>query len=66
MEEHEYSCKIHFSKVMFEAGFLLEFSDKIGVKKDIIIVDMGFIDGAVFNSVITKMDTSYEMEEGCL
>ena len=37
-----------------------------GVKKNIIIVNMGFVDVVMFNPVITKKDTPYETEEGCL
>ena len=38
----------------------------IGVKKNVIIVNMGFLDVIMFNPVITKKDTPYETEEGCL
>ena len=38
----------------------------IGVKKNIIIVNMGPIDIVMFNPVITKKNTPYETEEGCL
>lgn len=38
----------------------------IDVKKNIIIVNMDFLDVVVFNPVITKKDTLYETEEGCL
>ena len=41
-------------------------ANMIGVKKNIIIVNMGFIDVVMFNPVITKKDTPYETEEGCL
>lgn len=41
-------------------------ANMIGVKKNVIIVNMGFLDIIMFNPVITKKDTPYETEEGCL
>ena len=41
-------------------------ANMIGVKKNVIIVNMGFVDVVMFNPVITKEDTPYETEEGCL
>lgn len=41
-------------------------ANMIGVKKNIIIVNQGMVDVVMFNPVITKMDTPYETEEGCL
>ena len=41
-------------------------ANMIGVKKNVIIVNMGFSDVIMFNPVITKKDTPYETEEGCL
>lgn len=41
-------------------------ANMIGVKKNVIIVNMGFVDVVMFNPVITKKDTPYETEEGCL
>lgn len=41
-------------------------SNMIGVKKNIIIVNMGLVDVVMFNPVITKKDTFYDTEEGCL
>lgn len=41
-------------------------ANMIGVKKNIIIVNMGFVDVVMFNPIITKKDTPYETEEGCL
>ena len=41
-------------------------ANMIGVKKNIIIVSMGMFDVVMFNPVITKKDTPYETEEGCL
>ena len=38
----------------------------IGVKKRIIIVNMGIADVVMYNPVIVKKDTPYEAEEGCL
>lgn len=41
-------------------------ANMIGVKKNIIIVNMGFMDVVMFNPIIIKKDTPYETEEGCL
>lgn len=41
-------------------------ANMIGVKKNVIIVNMGFMDVVMFNPVITKKDGPYETEEGCL
>lgn len=41
-------------------------ANMIGVKKNIIIVNMGLVDVVMFNPVITKKDTPYQTEEGCL
>lgn len=41
-------------------------ANMIGVKKNIIIINMGFVDVLMFNPVIVKKDTPYETEEGCL
>ena len=41
-------------------------ANMIGVKKNIIIVNLGPVDIVMFNPVITKKDTPYETEEGCL
>ena len=41
-------------------------ANMIGVKKNIIVVNMGFVDVVMFNPVITKKDAPYETEEGCL
>lgn len=41
-------------------------ANMIGVKKNIIIVNMGPVDIVMFNPVITKKDTPYDTEEGCL
>ena len=38
----------------------------IGVKKRIIIVNMGNINVVMYNPVIVNKDTPYETEEGCL
>ena len=38
----------------------------IGVRKNIIIVNMGMLDVVMFNPVILKKDTPYQTEEGCL
>ncbi len=41
-------------------------ANMIGIKKNIIIVNMGVVDVVMFNPVIIKKDTPYETEEGCL
>lgn len=41
-------------------------ANMIGIKKNIIIVNMGMVDVVMFNPVITKKDTPYETVEGCL
>ncbi len=41
-------------------------ANMIGVRKKIIIVDMGFVSVVMFNPVILKKDGPYETEEGCL
>ena len=41
-------------------------ANMIGVKKNIIIVNMGFIDVVMFNPVIVKKTGAFETEEGCL
>ena len=41
-------------------------ANMIGVKKNIIIVNMGMLDVVMFNPVILKADTPYQTEEGCL
>lgn len=41
-------------------------ANMIGVKKNIIIVNMGFIDVVMFNPVITSQNGLSETEEGCL
>ena len=41
-------------------------ANMIGVKKRIIIVNMGIINVVMYNPVIVKKDTPYETEEGCL
>jgi peptide deformylase len=38
----------------------------IGVKKNIIAVNMGMVNVAMINPVITKKTGAYETEEGCL
>ena len=38
----------------------------IGVKKNVIIVNMGLLDVVMFNPVITDKNTPYQTEEGCL
>ena len=41
-------------------------ANMIGIKKKIIIVNMGFMNVVMYNPVIVKKDTPYETEEGCL
>jgi peptide deformylase len=41
-------------------------AELIGVKKNIIAVNMGMINVAMINPVITKKTGAYETEEGCL
>ena len=41
-------------------------ANMIGVNKRIIIVNVVFMDIVMYNPVITKKDTPYEVEEGCL
>ncbi len=41
-------------------------ANMIGVKKRIIIVNMGLMNVVMYNPVIVKKDTPYETEEGCL
>lgn len=41
-------------------------ANMIGVKKNVIIVNMGLVDVVMFNPVILKKDTPYQTEEGCL
>lgn len=41
-------------------------ANMIGVRKNIIIVNMGFVDVVMFNPVIISQSGLYETEEGCL
>ena len=41
-------------------------ANMIGVKKNIIIVNMGFVDIVMFNPVIVSKTEPFETEEGCL
>ena len=41
-------------------------ANMIGVRKRIIIVNIGFMNLVMYNPVIQKKDTPYETEEGCL
>lgn len=41
-------------------------ANMIGVRKRIIIVNVGFMNLVMYNPVIVKKDTPYETEEGCL
>ena len=41
-------------------------ANMIGVKKRIIIVNLGFINLVMYNPVILKKDSPFETEEGCL
>ena len=48
------------------AGCVGMAANMIGVKKRVIIVNMGFVDIVMFNPVLLSRDTPYETEEGCL
>lgn len=48
------------------AGCVGMAANMIGVKKRVIIVNMGLIDVVMFNPVLIKKDSPYETEEGCL
>ena len=41
-------------------------ANMIGVKKRVIIVNMGILNVVMYNPVIVRMDSPYETEEGCL
>lgn len=41
-------------------------ANMIGIRKCVIIVNIGFMNLVMFNPVIVKKDTPYETEEGCL
>lgn len=41
-------------------------ANMIGIRKNVIIVNIGFINVVMYNPVILKKDTPYEAEEGCL
>ena len=41
-------------------------ANMIGVKKRVIIVDIGIVDLVMYNPVIVAKDSPYETEEGCL
>ena len=41
-------------------------ANMIGVRKKIIIVNIGIVNVVMYNPVIVKKDTPYETEEGCL
>ena len=41
-------------------------ANMIGVRKQIMVVNAGFVDVVLINPVITGKDTPYETEEGCL
>ena len=47
------------------AGCVGMAANMIGVKKRVIIVNMGFVDIVMFNPVLLSKDTPYETEEGC-
>ena len=42
------------------------FDRNVGVKKRIIIVNIGFVNIVMYNPVILKKDSPFETEEGCL
>lgn len=41
-------------------------ANMIGIRKRIIVVNIGFANMVMFNPIIIKKDTPYETEEGCL
>ena len=41
-------------------------ANKIGIKKRVIIVNVGFMNLVMYNPLLLKKDTPYETEEGCL
>ncbi len=41
-------------------------ANMIGIRKNIIVVDMGFMPMVMFNPIITKKSGKFETEEGCL
>ena len=41
-------------------------ANMIGIKKRVIIVNMGFLNVVMYNPIIVKKDSPYETEEGCL
>ena len=41
-------------------------ANMIGIKRRIIIVNIGFVNIVMYNPVIVKRDSPYETEEGCL
>lgn len=49
-----------------EAGCVGMAANMIGVKKRIIVVNMGLVNVPMLNPMITKKLDSYETEEGCL
>ena len=49
-----------------KAGCVGMAANMIGVRKNIIAVNMGFMNVAMFNPVIVKKSGSFETEEGCL
>ena len=49
-----------------EEGCVGMAANMIGVRKNIIAVNMGFMNVAMFNPVIVKKSGSFETEEGCL
>lgn len=49
-----------------EAGCVGMAANMIGVRKRIIVVNMGFMNVPMINPVITKKTGAYETEEGCL
>ena len=49
-----------------EAGCVGMAANMIGVKKRIIVINVGFVNIPMLNPVITKKSGPYEAEEGCL
>ena len=49
-----------------ELGDRIVAANMIGIKKRVIIVNIGLVDVVMFNPVMLRKDTPYETEEGCL
>ena len=52
--------------IAHKAGCVGMAANMIGIKKNVIIVNMGIVDLVMFNPVLLKKSGPYETEEGCL